>query len=283
MINVDNMLQRLEEFPTLPTIYTKLTNVMSNPRATASDVAEIISKDQSAASKVLKVANSSFYGFRGKINNITQSIIYLGFEEIKNLVVALSIIDIFDENDEDEILTPMNLWKHSIAVGVLSRIIGKQIKSPDLENYFLAGVLHDIGKLFLFKYFKKEYVEVAKHSLDNKTTLWASEKKLLGITHTVLGELIAERWKLPLNIRQAISGHHSPLVETNYDSLTMCVHLSNIIALLTGRGIIPQQMVHRPNTDLWEHLDIPDGFFTSNYAKIRVEIDESVNLLMKFK
>ena len=144
---ISRILKSVEDFPTLPTVYTALSDVMANPRSTTQDAANVIMRDQSAASKVLKTANSPLYGFRGRIDTISQAIFHIGFEEVRNLVIAISIMDIFKNTKLSLSYNPVELWKHSIAVGVITKLIGKELGVKNLENYFLAGILHDIGKL----------------------------------------------------------------------------------------------------------------------------------------
>ncbi len=283
MINLDGIIQRINEFPTLPTIYSNLMDVMVNPRSTAMDVADVISKDQASASKVLKAANSSIYGFQGRVTNISQAVMFLGFEEIKNLITALSIIDLFASIKTKNAINPINLWKHSIAVGTLARTIGKTAGVKEIENYFLAGILHDLGKLLFYKIIPESYAKVINYSIENKISAREAELKIIGTNHLIAGEILAEKWKLPLPIRNVIRYHSAGTISGKSDILVSCVHIANLTANLFGFGTDGKEIIQQPNKIAWDDLELPNNFFTSNMNKFQSEYEESVKLLLKNK
>lgn len=280
---IENYLNRIKEFPTLPTIYSSLVEVMSNPRSTAHDVANIIAQDQSAAAKVLKVANSSIYGFYGRINTITQAITYIGFDEVKNLVIALSIMNLFGDVKKNAIFNPINLWRHSLAVAVTTRIIGKSIGVKNIENFFVAGILHQIGKLFLYKIDETKYTEVVEYAIKNRVTLRDAENKVLGISYTVVGEMLAEKWNLPKTIITAIRYHNIGEADSSNNQMVAAIHLSKIFSMMVGFYTYKEELIIKPNDNIWEILGLPDNFFSSNIDVIVSSIKESESLLLKLK
>ena len=281
MIDYEKILVKFEEFPTLPTIYVTLSEVMDNPRSTPDDASDVISRDQSAAAKILKVSNSAIYGLQGKVSNISDAIKYIGFQEVKNLVFALSVIKIFDFKSGG-ILNPIDLWKHSLGVGVITRLMGKLTGAVNIENYFLAGILHDIGKLFLYKYFPSDYTDVVYYANKNKLTLREAEKTVLGITNSVLGGLIAEKWKLPVSIRDTIQNHDSGISDSDTNHLTGCVHIANIAACMLGLGFNNKHgYIPRPNKLVWKNLDLPEKAFSKLLPNIMQDYEISVNLMIK--
>ncbi len=275
------IINTVSEFPTLPTIFSTLNDVIANTRSTANDVASVISQDQSAASKILKSANSSIYGFRGRITTVTQAIMYLGFEEVRNLVIALSIIDMFSNSKTSVNLNPVHLWKHSIAVGTITRLIGQTIGIKNLESYFLAGILHDIGKLLFFRFFPDDYIKVLNYAIESGVTEKDAESEILGITHTVAGEMLAERWKLPSSIKEGIKYHTTGLVNGKVNLLAGSIHIADITASMLKLGISGDHIVPEPTFEVWDALALPDHFFTLFLNKILMDYRESVTLLLK--
>lgn len=280
-IKIEDLLLKLEDFPTLPTIYNRMMDLMANPRTTALDIANLISSDQSAATKVLKAVNSPIYGLYGKITSISQAINLLGFDEIRNLITALTIIDLFDKNISNQVLNPVELWQHSIAVGIINRMIGIATHANNIENYFLAGILHDIGKLFFFQVAPQLYAKVIEYSIENKVYIRDAEMKLIGITHTVVGDLLAEKWRLPIPIRQAIRYHNIGFVNEEYHPLVASVHISNIAASTLGYGNKWEYVVQQPNIEVWKKLELQNDFFKNNIENIYLDYIESSNLLLK--
>jgi HD-like signal output (HDOD) protein len=282
MLQVDKILQKFTDFPTLPTIYIRLTDTMANPNSTASDVAKIISYDQASSAKILKAANSSFYGIHGKIDTITQAISFIGFEEVKNLLLTLTIIKLFADNKKKFIINPVDLWKHSIAVGVITKLLGKITQINKLENYFIAGIIHDIGKLFFYRYFPTEYAMVFEYAYENELTILDAEKEVLGITHTIAGELIAEKWKLPPSLQKCIGYHSIGTFEDEFDHLLACVHVADIAAYMLGIGNIDMGngFIPEPNMKVWEYLNLPDDVFTVLAPEIIQNYEESIGLIL---
>ncbi len=277
---INKILQIITDFPTLPTIYSTLSDVMANPRSTQQEVASVIMTDQSAASKVLRVANSPVFGLISRIESINQAIFFLGFEEIKNLIIALKIIDLFKKSKISDQFNPVEFWKHSIAVGVITRAIGSYMGVRELDNYFLAGILHDIGKLLFIRYMENEYVDVLNYSIDNNVTIREAESRILGITHTTAGDLIGEKWKLPYNVRNAIKYHTSGLIDGKVDELTAVVHIANITARVLELGYPGDRLIHQPNILVWEQLSLPDNLFSNLYNKIINDYNQSVNIFL---
>lgn len=274
------IIARADEFPTLPTIYTALSDVISNPRSTAADVANIIAEDQSAAAKVLKAANSPIYGFRGKINTISQAIIFIGFEEVRNLIIAMGIIDIFKKSTSNFPVNPVDLWKHSIAVGTVTRIIGKNLGVTNLENYFLAGILHDIGKLLFYKFIPDEYARTINYAIDHNLSAREAENEILGVNHIVAGEVLAEKWKLPPSLKDAIRYHTIGKVENSNNVLIASVHVANIVSAMLELGQAGDDVIQTPNIDVWRTLNLPENFWTKNYNSILLEYESAVSIFL---
>ncbi len=279
MNHIQNIINKVNEFPTLPTIYIALSEVMANPRSTINDAADILSKDQAATAKILKAANSSLFGFRINIDTITKAIFYLGFDEVKNLVSTLKIINLFNNNGNSHI-SAIDLWKHSIAVGVINRNLGALMAIKNLENYFIAGILHDIGKLFFYKYYHDEYQKVIDYAITNNLEIRQAEQLILGITHTIAGQMLAEKWKLPRLLVNAISYHNTGMVNGRVDFLVATLHIANIIATALEFGVSFEEIIPQPNILVWEKLNFPEGAIKNAIPKIIQDYNEYTEILL---
>lgn len=262
MTTAEKILRKIEDFQTLPTIYSALTEVMSNPYSSANDVANVISSDQAAASKVLKAANSPLYGYSGRIDTMNKAIMYMGFAEVKNIVAALSIVDIFARTKLSAYFNPVEFWKYSVAVGVISRILAKESGALGVEHYFLAGILHDLGKLLLYQCAPAEFSYGLQVAAARRTTLRLALMETIGISHSALGELLAERWKMPPPIRSAIRYAHVGLNGGKPDPLVAIVHISAIAAQMFGLGSSAEDTVSEPNPLAWEVVHLNDDVFS---------------------
>ena len=280
MTIVEKIEDGIENLPTLPTIYSSLSEALSNTRTTVDDLAKIISSDQASSFKVLKVVNSPFYGFSGRIDTISRAILYLGFNEIQNIVLALSIINLFSKKKIVHSFRPVDFWAHSIGVGTAARLIGDALGITKLENFFVAGILHDIGKLVFFDQFPAEYEEALKYAENNKITVLDAEKKIIGIGHVFAGELLAAKWKLPLSLRNAIAFHHSGFVNGRLDLLVTAVHLGDVAARSLELGFPGDDFIPRPNPKVDETIVLPNELFAKMKDSLLVSFNETVSLLL---
>lgn len=277
----EKILMGIKNLPTLPTVYAALSEAMNDQMATPQKIAEIISTDQISVFKILKVANSPFFGFRGRIDTISQAIMYLGFSEIKNIVFSLSVIKTFTNSAVLSVFRPIDFWAHSIAVGISTRKIGIAIGERNLENYFLGGILHDIGKLILIEVLKDKYLEVINYSKEKSCTINDAENKVLGMNHAQVGHMVAKKWELPSSIRNTIYRHHT-LVEVSEENqkLAASVHLADIMARVLKLGNAGDPQIPAPNSKIWEILHLPPKFFTNIGETILEDYKHTINLML---
>lgn len=274
------ILQRVEEFPTLPTVYSALSEVIANPRSTASDAAQVISTDQASAAKILKAANSPLYGYSGRIDTISKAIFFIGFNEVRNLVAALSIIDMFGKGKQSILFNPVEFWKYSIATGVITRLLGKQAGVSNLENFFLAGILHSIGKLFFYEFVPREYSVVLNMVSEKQVVMRIAEREVLGITHTAIGELLAEKWQLPPSIKNTIKNYITGFNEGKPDLQTASVHIASIMARCLCLGNPGDMVIPQPNEQVWDVLRLPKGTITGLHDQIQHDYQEAASSLL---
>lgn len=280
MTNKEKIIEKIKELPTLPTVFSRLSDAMSNPRITNDDLAAIISSDQAAAIKVLKVVNSAFYGFSGRIDTISRAILYLGLNEIRNLIFALSVINLFKKKKNLMNFKPAEFWSHSIAVGISSRVIGNTLKIQNLENYFLAGILHDIGKLILFEYASEEYEQVLQLVEEKRCFIYEAEREIIGFDHSKIGEMLCQKWNLPTTLKNAVRFHHGGIMEGSTEKLVATVYLADIMTRTLELGYPGDNLIPQPNEVVLEKLNIPNKFFTNSVDEILSNFEETNKLLL---
>ena len=280
MSNAEKILNKVKNLPTLPTIFSHLSDAMSNPRVTNDEIAQIISSDQAAAFKVLKVVNSAFFGFSGRIDTISRAILYLGLNEVRNLVFALSIINLFSKKKSLSNFRPAEFWSHSIAVGISSRLLGNALGVKNLENFFLAGILHDIGKLILFEFAEKDYGKVLELVQEKKCLVKDAEREVFGFDHAKIGEMLSLKWNLPATIKNSIRYHHSGVSEGTTNKIVAAVHIGDIIARTLELGFPGDDLIPAPNNSAFNILNLSDSFFTDNYDTVLQNFEVTNKILL---
>jgi HD-like signal output (HDOD) protein len=274
------ILQSIHDLPTLPTVYSALSEALANPRCGIADVAAIISNDQASTFKVLKIVNSAFYGFSGRIDTISRAITILGFDEVRNLVLTSSIMDLFSKTDPLLHFRPADFWAHSIATGTLTRHLGQTAGIRHIEHFLVAGILHDIGKLFFFESAGQEYARVLTLVNRTKKLIREAELEVLGMDHAEGGRLVAGHWNLPEPLCNAIRWHHDGLEESNPDPLVACVHIADFLARAFDLGYSGDNAVPLPSERAWEVLNLAPGTVKHLLPDFFKDYDEMIALLL---
>ena len=277
---IDRLMNSVEKLPTLPTIYYAITEAMEDPRTSADKLAGIISSDQVSAIKVLKVANSPFFGFRGRISTISEAVFYLGFNEIRNIIFSLTVIKYFSATAKMTNFQLADFWIHSISTGVATRTIGAASRETGIENFFLAGILHDIGKLILLQYATEDFNKALDLAAAKNISLRNAEQEILKTDHTVIGNVLAEKWKLPISLQDAILCHHAPDGQDRNRKLVSAVHLGNLMVKLLEFGKAGDNYVQKPQPGIWSVLNLPPGFFCNVIDQLDNDIRYTTKVIL---
>lgn len=196
-------LDKLPELRPFPTVATRLLTACDNPDVDPSEITEIIQCDPSYVVKLLKVANSSMFSTTNEVVTVDEAIVILGFRTIRNLIVGLSAGEVFGGNSPES----KRLWKHTLGCATVARVLAPHVDvKPD--EAFLAGILHDIGKIVFFDMEEQEYIAATADA--NASNILEIENDTFGTTHHELGMRCAEEWGLPFDFNEAISCHHTP-------------------------------------------------------------------------
>ena len=234
MISKENVYAQIKKsgnLPTLPEILLKLLEACDNEATPLSAIASIISKDPALSFRVLQLVNSSFYGLRRTFTGVEQAVVYLGANSIKNIAVTTCIHQVFERKRFKTIkhFKISTFWWHSLMCATLARRIAKKTHYGNLDEAYLSGLLHDIGRLILVSTFPKEHESFLLDTEDVQNELWA-EKQLIGITHCEAGAWLVHNWKLNSLLADAIRYHHEPLEQIQEAfPLVKILYVSNLL------------------------------------------------------
>jgi putative nucleotidyltransferase with HDIG domain len=233
----------VKEVPTLPSVYQELFNKMSNPNVSVPQLAEIVSRDQALATKILKLVNSAFYGYKGEINTISRAMVILGFRTVRNAALAISVFDYVKNNGDDTNFPIEDFWKHSLCTASICKVLGKHCGVKQQEETFVAGLLHDIGKLIMKKYFEDDFNEVCNYALNHGVSWNDAENKLLNVSHANLAKVVLRSWNFPPSLIEAIQFHHTLSSGITYPKLVALVNVADHISYRDNMGA-PASLVH---------------------------------------
>jgi HD-like signal output (HDOD) protein len=245
--------------PEMPSIAVELNDVITNPRSTADDIALVVQKSPSLTAMLLKLVNSTFYSLNSKIDKISSAVILIGTKEIAALALGISILSTFDKIPK-KIVDMFQFLKHSIACGLISRMLATQKGIPQTEQFFVSGLLHDLGRLILYCNFPEEFCHILGFARTTNKILHEVEKDYLGYDHAHIAKLLIQQWKLPISLENNVFYHHNPSEAPQPIPATI-VHLADIITNGLGIGTSGELFAPPLDTDAWDELELSTTCF----------------------
>jgi len=219
-------------------------------------ISNIISEDLAVSAMVLKIANSSLYGFHNKIGDMQRAIVILGLNEIKNLVLATSMYKTIKQLKSSSAFDIQEFWKHSIGCAISAKVLAETAYIKNPEDVFTGGLLHDIGKLIHATYLREEFEGVVANVVETGSQMFESEKKILGFDHTQTGSALAKKWCLPRKTINMIANHHLSDTPDTLTKEVAAVHIGNTLCISLRMGSGGEKRVPIVNQKAWEILDL---------------------------
>ncbi|MEI7473445.1 MAG: HDOD domain-containing protein [bacterium] len=243
--NLKNLIETMPNLPSMPNIVSEALNIIEDPKSNINKLSEVISKDISITTEILKLVNSAYYGFPAQITSINKAMALLGFSKVKSLIMSVAVKPMMMSTGGK------SLWEHSVRCAVGSEILAKSLGKSDTDEAFIMGLLHDIGKTVLEIYNKDASKEITRLVGLGADRL-AAEKMIFGFQHTEIGEQLVQKWKLPSLIGSSVKYHHEP---QNSDNITMvgCVYVAD----KTCQDLLKYPILDPDITEIFD-FEIPD-------------------------
>ena len=257
--------------PALPVSVSKVIEIANNPATSPVDLNRVISLDPVLMARVLKLINSAYYGVSSKVNSLVRAIIMLGINTVKNLALSSAVMDTLGDKGQFRALDPQAFWRHSLGVGVTAKLIAqhRKVESAKLEEYFISGLLHGIGKIPMNNVLSAEYVEAMSIADRQRLPLHAAERKVFGFDHTFIGLQIGEAWKLGNAILDTIKFQTRPVeYDGQYADIVNTVHVAIYSVTVAEIGFSGDRYPERVSEHSLATLGIDAGYLD--------EIDEEV-------
>ena len=249
----------IDKMPSLPTSVSKVLEICNSPQTSPADLNRVISVDPVLMGKVMKLINSAYYGLNQEITSLVRAIIMLGINTVKNLALSTAVLGTIGKTSDSKALNMDGFWRHSLCVGVTSKLIAKKrnVDKNALEEFFIAGLLHDVGKIPLNNRLPDQYLDILAFSDRDKQGLNVVEAEVLGIDHTEVGKMIADNWKLSPEIHDAIEYHHSVSeYQGEHKDVVYTVTLSNYFATVEEIGFSGNRFPDPVPPAVTDHLGV---------------------------
>ena len=273
-------IEQIDNLPALPAIVSRLIRVVNSSDTSAEDAARLIQQDPALTTKMLRLANSAFYGIPRSISSVSSAVVILGFNTIRSLVLSASVMKMFSSSPQAS-FEKDRFWKHSIVCAIAAKIIVRQfmgIRMMDPESAFCAGILHDIGKLIFTEFAGNDYLEACSYARKNSVPLIDAERRFLGITHADIGRILADKWALPLDLEYAVVFHHEPAKADSLLDLVTTVHMANVLTHKVGMGLWEND----PTPPEWEEARSVLRIGPPDYERIVKSLQESLEKSNEF-
>jgi HD-like signal output (HDOD) protein len=229
------------DLPSVPATLARVIQITNSPDATAEQVASVVMLDQSLATKVLRLANSAFFGRRTKTETISEAVVTLGFSSIRNLAASASVVDALFPRQMFVGFCWQDMWVHSVTCGLAAeaiyrRMVGRACGAS--ESAFIAGLLHDVGKLILARALPQRFIQVVDACREYNYDMIRAETNILGTNQAKVGGELAQQWEFPSKLQAGIAYHHVPDAASDHEDIAKAVQAGNLLAKRMGRNYL---------------------------------------------
>jgi putative nucleotidyltransferase with HDIG domain len=254
--SLKELFRRELTLPSLPQVCLLLNESVNNPRTSTLQIAELIGSDAALTARLLKLVNSSFYGFPSRIETPSQAVMILGTAHLCDLAFTTAITRLFKDIPGDLVCMD-SFWRHSIACGLAARVLASWRHEPNDERFFVAGVLHDIGRLVFYQ----QVPDLARRALIRcrmkRDLLYRAERSVIGFDHAMIGAALLHEWLLPQSLVESVAFHHDPLEAGRHPLEAALVHVGDVIAQAMHLGTSGERFVPPVSSRAWDLIDLP--------------------------
>lgn len=280
-VKVKNIIiDKVKGLPTLPGMIHKVLALVQDEDTSARTLGNLIAYDQAISSRLLKVANSAYYGFMRGIATVQHAIVILGFKEVKSLTLGITVFNTINKTNKESSIIHEELWMHSIGCALAGQIICKKEPGVDAETIFTAALLHDIGKLVLDNYFTQEYGKVLEKVQLNGISMVEAEEEVMGFTHADVGGFLCDRWKFPPMLVSPIRFHHQlEKVDAGHMQITSVIHLADILCKRAHIGNGGDNKIPPLHSLAKEHLKLEESDLDTIVEELKQEEEKVKSFL----
>jgi putative nucleotidyltransferase with HDIG domain len=253
MATAKGLLLQFTSMKTLPHVAIRLSKLISDENSAMVDFEEVIKLDPTLVLRLLKLANSPFYGLRNKVSSIPRIVVLIGTKTLRNMVVVEALKEIFKTQGGERVFSRNKLWLHSAAVSIMAKMVAERVFQKESEDPFLCGILHDVGIIVEDSVVPELLDEVLTRFVPGGTPLIELEREIIGTEHSEVGALLAEDWKLPKVVSEAVGGHHANRRNVAPDSVGGIVQIANFMASKMNYSMLDGRMPS-PSPEVAMHI-----------------------------
>ena len=268
----------INDMPSLPVSARKVLEICNMPNANPSDISKVISLDPVLTGRLLKLINSAFYSLNSRVTSLVKTITMLGINTVKNLTLSTAMLSTLPKNKVINGINMEGYWRHSLCAGIASKLLAEKqgVAAKFHQEYFTAGLLHDIGKIALNAVLSEEYMRTIEIAAREKKPLFIAENENLGINHCTAGEMIVKAWKLDSPVSDVISFHHSTEeYNSEYLHIIYNVVAADYFSVINDFGFAGNENPKKPDDAVWKIIGLNEKSFEELKNKASMEIEKA--------
>ena len=266
MNDIDAIIKKADKLRPIPQVANKVMLIVQDPDSSIKDLSEVILYDQAVTANLLKICNSAYFGLRREIDSLHQAIVFLGMDQVADLVLLASAAGNFKIQQKGYDLRENDLWRYSVSSALIARDLAEMKGSKNNHFIFTAALLKDIGKVVMSQYVSDSFDKIIMLVSKDGLSFREAEKEVTGLDHAELGGLIAKKWKFSDNMVNIIRNHHLSEKPADSDIETSIVYLADIICMMMGIGVGSDGLAYRFYPDVLDSL----GFSETDFQQIMV-------------
>jgi HD-like signal output (HDOD) protein len=275
----EDLLKGFVQLSSLPVIYTKINEAINDPQSSMKDISDIISDDPGLTSRLLQLVNSAFYGFPSRVETVSRALFIVGTRQIRDLALANSIMNVF-EGIPEALVSMESFWRHSVACGLAAKILATYRRCEmNVERFFAAGIIHDIGRLVIYKKIPETAQAMILRCKNHREPLFSVERETIGFDHSELGRRLMQSWNLPPSLEEVVACHHSPQEARRYPVEAAVIHIADIIVHAMELGNSGQQYIPPMDEKAWQLIGIPTSALSPALDQLEREVGDVVQSL----
>lgn len=278
---IEEIVRQIDKMPSLSPTVGRIVQIANDPSSSPKDLATVITMDPVLTARVLKLVNSAYFGLSNQVTNILRAIILLGLTTIKNLALSTAVLSRFDPSKSGSGLDMNAFWRHSLAVAVTAKILARErgVDEREREEFFIAGLLHDIGKVVLDEHFPAELGQILRLRDASGCPLAVAEQRIIGVEHSEIGKWLGERWLLAPSLQECIHWHHRPALAAHSRETVATIHLANAMAHAMDLGDSGETFLAAPEKEAMQTLALSPDTLLKLEPVILSELDQAAAFL----
>ena len=261
----------------LPEIYQQILDAISKPSSSAYDIEQVIGRDTNLTARLLKIVNSAFYGYPSRIDTLSRAVNIVGTIQLSTLAIGVNVIQMFRKIPPD-VINMKRFWKHSILCGILARVLAGYKNIQNTERLFVAGLLHDIGRLVLYNHKPREALYALTKARKSDRLLYLTECELFTLDHALIGGLLLSKWQMPMSLEDMVHHHHDPRRAKNILESSI-IHLADLLANAMGIGTSGERLIPALDTQAWAQFGLSPNILPLAMEQAERQLEDVFELM----